>query len=192
MFSAVLDTNVLYPSLLRDLLLELAWNKVYRPVWSAALLDELADVIRRKTCDNPGNGVDSDLYIGRLISRMNTAFPDALVVSVARLKLDLPDPDDVKVVGCAISGNAELIITNNVKDFPQHSLPRHVQAILPSDFLLDCLDLDPHAFVLSLGAIARRSGKNGLPVTTFHALVAYFDNRWCPGLTRVLKDLQMY
>jgi len=41
MFTAALDACVLVPSLLRDVLLEVAERGVYRAVWSDRLLDEI-------------------------------------------------------------------------------------------------------------------------------------------------------
>lgn len=45
MLTALLDTRVLVPSFLRDVLLEVAEAGVYRAGWSEAILDELEDTL---------------------------------------------------------------------------------------------------------------------------------------------------
>lgn len=44
-FSALLDTCVLVPSVLRDLLLELGTGPAYRPVWSDRIEEELGRTV---------------------------------------------------------------------------------------------------------------------------------------------------
>lgn len=46
-FSAFLDTCVLVPSTLRDLLLEIATHQGFRPLWSTGVESELHRVITR-------------------------------------------------------------------------------------------------------------------------------------------------
>ncbi len=47
-FTAILDTNVIYPVIIRDLLLWFAYYDLYTPKWSNHIFDEWKDVMHRK------------------------------------------------------------------------------------------------------------------------------------------------
>ena len=77
---------------------------------------------------------------------MIEAVPDSLVTGYepAIDGLELPDPDDRHVLAAALRANAEIIVTANLKDFPQTTLkPYKVIAQHPDDFILDLIDLKP-------------------------------------------------
>ena len=79
MFAALLDISVLWPSLLRDFLLSLAIERMYRPSWSNAILAELEYAESHKLMDR---GEQPDVAATRarhLIDQMTAAFDDALV-----------------------------------------------------------------------------------------------------------------
>lgn len=47
-FIAVLDTNVIYPVITRDLLFWFAYYDMYTPKWCKHIFDEWASVMQRK------------------------------------------------------------------------------------------------------------------------------------------------
>jgi hypothetical protein len=47
-FTCVLDTNVIYPLWIRDLLLWFAHHELYTPKWSKHIFDEWIEVMKRK------------------------------------------------------------------------------------------------------------------------------------------------
>src|SRR3954449_5367993 len=79
-FTALLDTSVLWPSLQRDFLLSLAVEGLYRPVWSSAILEELeyreAQKLIRRQLATPQEAEERARH---LIRQMRTHFEDAEV-----------------------------------------------------------------------------------------------------------------
>jgi predicted nucleic acid-binding protein len=136
-FIAVLDTNVVYPVIIRDILFWFAYYDLFTPKWSEHIFDEWKKVMKEK-------GV-SDEEAEKRISKANTAFPDALVQNYEGLinHLKLPDINDRHVLAAAIKTNANLIVTNNIKDFPEEYLQSFsIHAKTADDFLTDIIDLN--------------------------------------------------
>lgn len=136
-FKCVLDTNVIYPLWTRDLLMWFAFYELYTPKWSANIFDEWITVMKRK-------GIEETEAMKRA-NVMNEAFPDALVDNYEPLicSLTLPDNDDRHVLAAAIKTNADLIVTNNLKDFPADYLRTFgLKAKAPDDFFTDIIDLN--------------------------------------------------
>lgn len=135
-FTAVLDANVIAGSLARNVLLSLAETGFYRPRWSSNILDEFERFFIKQ--------YDDEETAARQRANMESAFPEALVEDFETLieALELPDPDDRHVMACAIQTKAAIIVTDNLKDFPNDVLDQHdLKAVGLDDFIADTLDL---------------------------------------------------
>lgn len=111
---ALLDANVLYPTVVRDILLGVARAGMFDPVWSERLIEEWMRAAQRH------GAADRAIAEGEA-ARMRAAFPRAVVHPRKSVedRLWLPDIHDIHVLAAAIDGNADLIITQNAKDFPR-------------------------------------------------------------------------
>lgn len=132
-----MDTNVVYPVIIRDILFWFAYYDLYTPKWSGHIFNEWKKVMLEK-------GV-SEQESNKRIEKANAAFPDALVQNYQGLidHIELPDVDDRHVLAAAIKTNANLIVTNNIKHFPEAYLQSYgLAAKTADDFLTDIIDLN--------------------------------------------------
>jgi len=144
MYSAVLDTNVLFGNYLRDTLLRLAMAGLYRPLWSADILRELEAHLPDRV------GHDRAAHVVRL---MRTHFEDAEVTGYRSLEHTMTnDPRDRHVLAAAVRANAAAIVTNNVRHFPlEATRPYIIDVVSADDFLIDQVTLRPKVVVDTLG-----------------------------------------
>jgi predicted nucleic acid-binding protein len=115
-FSAVLDTNVLYPFSLRDTLLRLAELELYTPLWSARILEEM----RRNLAQHRITAEQAT----RIEAAMRAAFEEAEIdtAEIERLEPAMTnDPKDRHVLAAAVAADSELIVTFDLDD----SRPKH-------------------------------------------------------------------
>jgi len=76
---------------------------------------------------------------------MNKAVRDCLVTGYEPLieSLRLPDPNDRHVLAAAIKSSAQVIVTTNLRHFPEAELRRwNIEAKSPDDFVLDQINID--------------------------------------------------
>jgi putative PIN family toxin of toxin-antitoxin system len=129
MLRAVLDTNVvisahLSPEGQQALILGLALAGHFRCFVSDALLEEYEGVLRRERFGlNPRRVVQSMQIVRRTAT---------LVIPKKRLDVTF-DPDDNKVVECALEARADYIVTGNIRHFPSRF--QDIRIVLPRQFL---------------------------------------------------------
>ncbi len=140
---ALLDACVLYPTVMREVLLGAARRGLFRPLWSARILEEWARAAAR-----PGRGGGGEAVARGEIALLRAAWPGREVADDLALEatLYLPDPADRHVLAVSIAGGAEVIVTLNLRDFPARVLAGHgLRAVHPDVFLRALFAQDPEA-----------------------------------------------
>ena len=162
-FTCVLDTNVVYPIEIRDILFWFAHYDLYTPKWSKHVFDEWKAVMERRSV--PAEEVNKRL------ARAQQAFPDALVTNYEPLisGLTLPDEKDRHILAAAIKTNANIIVTNNLKDFPEDYLATFgLAAKSADDFVTDLIDLNTQQAVQAFLEMVQH--KRNPPLTELEVL----------------------
>jgi len=127
----VLDTCVLYPTIVRNILLNLAMVDEYQAVWSEKILDEWL-------CSSSKQGYISQESAKIEIMQVNLRFPNSMqpLKNFETEEYWLPDFNDIHVLALAIQTASEGIITFNKKDFPNKILNNHnLFSITPDQFI---------------------------------------------------------
>jgi predicted nucleic acid-binding protein len=141
-YKALLDACVLFPAALRDTLLRAAARGHYRVLWSDLILDEATRNLVEK-------GFVNDSQATHLVEQMASYFPGAKVTGFESLIPSmLNNEKDRHVLAAAVVGDAEVIVTSNLKHFPESALaPFGIEAQSPDDFLMYLADLYPSGMV---------------------------------------------
>lgn len=113
----LIDTCVLYPTVMRELVLGVAKTGAFTPLWSARILEEWARAARKL-------GPAGEPQARAEIALTQAAFPDAEVAvpEGVAARLWLPDENDIHVLAAAVGASADAIMTLNAKDFPKGTL----------------------------------------------------------------------
>jgi predicted nucleic acid-binding protein len=188
MFSVILDTCVLWPSLQRDFLLSLGIEGLYRPLWSSAILEELEMHEALKLKRRGSAPLAAQRAARHLIAQMSGAFDDACVQGWESLdgSYGLPDPDDEHLVAAAVVGGAGAIVTLNARDLPEDLVPARIQVKSPADFALETVEIAPN---LALVAVAQMAARRRRPAQDIDELLATMEKRYgMSAAVAVLRD----
>ncbi len=154
----VIDACVLFPTVLRELVLGVAETGPFVPLWSARILEEWRRAALRHGAEDAG-------IAGVEIALLSTRFPDAAVLinPDTEARLNLPDPDDVHVFAAAIDAGADELLTLNTKDFPTNALA--AEGVLrrhPDEFLLEYWSADQSAVETVVASVMARAESHGI------------------------------
>ncbi|MCY0933021.1 PIN domain-containing protein [Streptomyces sp. H34-S4] len=130
------DTNVLFPFSVMDVMLALTEDFVHEIVWSERLLAEWERVIVREG----GRSAESAAAVTRAVRRF---FSDCQIPEAAYAHLvdEMPgdDPDDRHHAAAALAAGAGTLVTWNLGDFPAEDLAkRGVRVIDPARICARC------------------------------------------------------
>lgn len=182
-FTVFFDANVLYPAALRNLLMRLTLRGLFRAKWSYQVHEEWIEAVLRTRPDLTREKLE------RTRDLMNQHVEDCLVKNFENLieGLALPDRNDRHILAAAIRGQANVIVTRNLKDFPADKLaPYGIEARHPDTFIMHLFDLDAGA-VVAAAQEHRTSLKN--PPKDVAEYLATLERQ---ELSQTVAELQRY
>jgi predicted nucleic acid-binding protein len=127
----LIDTCVLYPTVMREMVLGAARAGCFTPLWSPRILEEWARAARKL-------GPAGEAQARAEIALLEAAWPKASVSVPEGLaaRLWLPDASDVHVLAAAVAASADAILTLNASDFPRQTLAEEGLARVDPDGFL--------------------------------------------------------
>lgn len=113
----MVDACVLYPTVMREVLLGCAKQEVFEARWSVRILEEWARAAGKL-------GPAQEVWARGEIASLGAVFPRAIVRydTAMEQRFWLPDPADIHVLTAAVVGSCDGILTMNAKDFPKNIL----------------------------------------------------------------------
>ena len=132
----LIDACVLYPTVMREMVLGAAEEGLFTPLWSPRILEEWARAAAKL-------GPDQETVSRAEIAVLQDRWPKASITphDGDLRRLWLPDENDIHVLAAAIAGGADILLTMNNADFPRHTLTEEgVQRASPDLFLRGFMD----------------------------------------------------
>lgn len=169
------DTNVLFPFSIMDLLLGMAEDGIHEFIWSNDLLDEWERVI----VENSERSAESAASI---VAAIREFFEDGEIptASYAAEVDDMPsaDLDDRKHIAAAKVGRATVLLTRNLKHFPAEPLLEMSIRVLDADaYFCEQLAGSPEQM---LWTVTRIAGEKRRPAMTVGELLSTLGNAGVP------------
>lgn len=169
------DTNVLFPFSVMDLMLALTEDSIHDIVWSERLLREWERVIVREQ----QRSTESAAAVTRAIRRF---FADGEIPesAYAHLVEQMPgdDPDDRHHTAAALAAGADALITWNLADFPATVLAERGLRVLDPDTYLCELYRELPTEVSN--TVIRLAGEKRNPPMTVHDAIARLTKAGLP------------
>lgn len=179
-FVALFDACVLYSPGLTSLVIDLARTGLFRAKWTARIHEEWTRAVLTSMTEAQGPEVAQTAgpKLAKRRAEMDAAVPDCLVAGYETLEpaLTLPDLHDRHVLAAAICCRASVIVTYNVRDFPEATLAAHdIDVQHPDDFFRHAASLDIHAVLEAVRATRTRRQN---PTCTADEFLAEMRNHW--------------
>lgn len=157
-FIVLLDATALYPNTLRNVLLLAHDRGLYQAKFSEAILTEVRDAVMRKY---------PDANMERTIALIREHFADSLVENYEPLIAAMTnEAEDRHVLAAAVACGAQVIVSDNVSDFPDEACaPYNIEVKTADEFLLDLWDLDFDLVIATLADAAASTSRPALDVS---------------------------
>lgn len=121
--------------------------QIYRAKWTEQIHKEWIENLLRKRPDLKRSNLEKTKRL------LNESTEDSIVEDYEDLisNFELPDPNDRHVLAAAIKGEAQIIVTYNLKDFPSIVLNKFgIEAQHPDEFFLNQIDLNLPIFLTAV------------------------------------------